>query len=264
MAGEPIREWDAEAYHRLSAPQFEWGRKVLAQLNLAGTETVMDAGCGSGRLTAELAARLDRGRVLAVDISENMLHTARERLAVPLRPRVDFVCATLDRLPFEARVDVIFSSATLHWLTDHDRLFRSLYRALRPGGALEAQCGGGPNLARLMVRVEEVMVRPEYRPHFDGWPRPWLFADEQTTASRLRAAGFTGIDVRLEPAPYTPGSASDYREFLATIVLRLHLPRIPDPGLRQRFLDDLVLQAQSRADFVLDYWRMTFRARRPA
>lgn len=264
MADEPIREWNSEAYHRLSEPQAEWGRKVLARLKLAGTETAMDAGCGSGRLTAELAARLDRGRVVGVDLSENMLRTARERLPAALQPRVAFVRAELERLPFDSCFDLIFSTATFHWLTDHDRLFRGLYHALTPGGWLAAQCGGGPNLTRLLRRVEELMQRPEYRPAFAGWPTPWLFADERTTAARLAAAGFTRIETQLEQAPYTPGSIADYREFLANIVLRLHLPRIADSGLRERFLDALVQQAESSGDFELDYWRMNFRARRPA
>src|SRR3954462_5800691 len=71
------REWDATSYHRLSNPQYSWGRRVLARVAPRGDETIIDAGCGTGRLTVELAALVPRGRVLAVDLSENMLHQAR-------------------------------------------------------------------------------------------------------------------------------------------------------------------------------------------
>ncbi len=61
------REWDAETYDAVSDPQFNWGMEVLDRLELRGDEAVLDAGCGSGRVTAELARRLPRGRLIAVD-----------------------------------------------------------------------------------------------------------------------------------------------------------------------------------------------------
>ncbi len=141
------RDWDAATYHRISEPQVTWGRRVLDRLPLRGDETVLDAGCGTGRLTAELLERLPRGRVLALDNSPAMLAAAREYLAPRFGDRVSFVLADLQELadrPLPEPVDAIFSTAAFHWVLDHPRLFRGLYRALRPGGRLVAQCGGGP------------------------------------------------------------------------------------------------------------------------
>lgn len=138
------REWDAAAYHRLSGPQVSWGKKVLSGLKLCGNELLMDAGCGTGRLTAELLQDLPHGRVVGVDLSQNMLVTARDHLIPQFGLRVHFVVADLQNLPFEHSFDGIFSTAALHWVPDHLRLFGSLFRALRPGGWLRAQCGGGP------------------------------------------------------------------------------------------------------------------------
>ena len=257
------REWNSEAYRRLSRPQFDWGQKVLDRVRLRGEETVIDAGCGTGHLTAELLDRLPRGRVLALDLSLNMLQTARRELAARFDGRVRFVAADLQHLPLDRIADGIFSTAAFHWIKDHDRLFASLRDALRPGGWLEAQCGGGPNLARLLERAGVLMASSRLEAFFTGWQNPWEFASPELTAERLRRAGFTQIRTGLEFAPAQLAGAEQYAEFLATIVFRRHLECIADEGLRRWFLQELARQsAQDDPPFVLDYWRLNLSARR--
>lgn len=131
--------WDAEAYHRVSDPQFDWGRAVLARVDLRGDERVIDAGCGTGRLTRLLADRLPRGEVVALDASMQMLEQARAHLAD--RPAVRFLHATLPDLPIRNWADIVFSTATFHWVADHPTLFANVFHALKPGGLLHAQWG---------------------------------------------------------------------------------------------------------------------------
>ena len=260
----PPPEWDATTYHRVAEPQVTWGRRVLARLPLRGDETVVDAGCGTGRLTAELLARLPHGRVIAVDQSANMLRVAAEHLVLRFGDRVAFLRADLQTLTLPRPVDAIFSTATFHWIPDHPRLFRHLFAALVPGGRLVAQCGGGPNLARLVERVDALMASPPYAPSFAGWAGPWEFADDATTAERLRAAGFVEVETALEPAPTTLPDAATYRDFLTSTVLRAHLARLPDEAARGAFA--ATLTAQAAADdppFALDYWRLNLAGRRP-
>jgi trans-aconitate methyltransferase len=257
-----VADWDAETYHRLSEPQVAWGRAVLERLPLAGDETVVDAGCGTGRLTAELAARLPRGRVLAVDASATMVRTAAAHLqttgarAWPLR-------ADVALLPFKEIADAVFSAATFHWVLDHARLFRSLWTALEPGGLLVAQCGGGPNLARLLARASALAAEPRFAPYFEGWRDPWVFADDWTTAERLLRAGFVDVETSVEPAPVTFESAAAYREFLACVCVRHHLDRLPSAE-RSQFTAALAdLAAGDDPSFTLDYWRLNLSARKP-
>src|SRR5205085_561756 len=257
-------EWDAATYHRIATPQFTWGQKVLDRLGLRGDETAIDAGCGSGRLTALLVERLPHGRVIAVDRSENMLQAARAYLEPRFGERVSFLRSDLEALPLDAVADLIFSTATLHWIPDHPRLFRSLYRALKPGGRLVAQCGGGLNLAHLLGRAAALMATAPYAPFFAGWIDLWEFADADTTAARLRTAGFIDVETSLEPAPTVLPGAADYRTFLSTVILRLHLERLRDVTLRAAFLDTLTAQAaQDDPPFSLDYWRLNLRGSRP-
>src|SRR5262245_24597872 len=136
-----MREWNADSYHQVSTPQFDWGTAVLEQLALAGNELVLDIGSGTGRLTKEILRRLPHGHVVAVDLSANMLQVAREFLLPQFAGRVHLMLADASRLPVVGVADAIFSTATFHWIRDHAGLFRELYLALKPGGRLIAQCG---------------------------------------------------------------------------------------------------------------------------
>ncbi|AKT42244.1 class I SAM-dependent methyltransferase [Chondromyces crocatus] len=257
-------EWDATAYHRISDPQFRWGMRVLDRLTLRGDEVVMDAGCGSGRLTAKLLERLPRGRVIAVDRSLNMLDEARQTLA-PFGDRVTFRAANLQEEPSEEPVDVVFSTATFHWIRDHQRLFHNVFASLRPAGRLHAQCGGAGNLDRMHGRAEALMRHPDYARYFEGWTDPWEFASPQTSTTRLQTAGFEAIETDLEQEPTPFPDAPAMRIFVERVVLRHHLAKLPDDATRNAYLDTLMAQAgEDEPPYVLDYVRLNLKARRPA
>jgi len=258
------REWDSSTYHQVSKPHLGWGAKVLERVPLAVAQTVLDVGCGTGKNTAELLERLPRGRVIASDLSENMLRSARDYLLPRFAGRVSFVLADMQAIPFREAVHGIFSTAAFHWVSDHDRLFASLFAALRSGGWLEAQCGGGPNLARIRQHVGVIISCVEFAPYFAGWQDPWNFEDADSAAETLRRAGFVEVSTSLEPSPQQFSAAADFKQYLATVTLHRHLERIPEPSLRHRFLDTIVLRAeQDNPPFVMDYWRLNISAKKP-
>jgi trans-aconitate 2-methyltransferase len=264
MTAPDTREWNAGTYHRVSAPQFTWGQAVLDRLPLRGDEVVLDVGCGTGRLTALVAERLPDGRVVGVDLSANMLRTAWQTLPRAARGRTAFVRADASALPIAGRADAIFSTATFHWVLDHPRLFRGLFRALRPGGRLAAQCGGGPNIQRLHDRAAALMRLPDYAPLFAAWQDPWEFADAATTAARLTAAGFVDVSTRIIAAPVVQPTREAFVEFVTSVILRHHLAYLPDEARRRAFVDALADQAAADpVPFELDYWRLDFDATRP-
>ena len=252
-----FREWNSAAYHRLSQPQVSWGKKVLSRLRLRGDEVVLDAGCGTGRLTAELLEALPRGRVVGVDLSQNMLATASGHLRPQFGARVGLVAADLLHLPFDRAFDGIVSTAAFHWVMDHDQLFLSLCRALRPGGWLEAQCGGGPNLAKLRKRVAALAATAKFAAFFSGFCEPWFYADAEGAADALRRAGFIDVITSLESAPTVLDTPEQYSEFVSNIILCQHLKCIPDQELRSKFMAQLTEEAaKDRPSFSLDYWRL--------
>ena len=259
-----MREWNAATYHRVSAPQFDWGLAVLERLPLAGHELVVDVGCGTGRLTSLLLDRLPHGAAVAVDLSANMLHVARAEMPAGHQPRVHFVLASALALPVHERADAVFSTATFHWVLDHPALFRSLHDALRPGGVLVAQCGGAGNLARIHARADALMRQDDLAPFFSAWTEPWEFADAATTAARLADAGFAAIATNVEATPFIQPDADAYAVFVRNVICRPHLACLPDEPRRAAFIDALTrLAAQDDPPFELDYWRLNMSARRP-
>jgi trans-aconitate 2-methyltransferase len=244
------REWDAETYDAVSDPQFDWGMEVLDRLELRGDEAAIDAGCGSGRVTAELARRLPRGRLLAVDGSEAMIAKAHERLG----DAVSYLVADLSELKADEPVDLIFSTATFHWIPDHDRLFGRLRSALKPGGRLVAQCGGEGNVARHAAVIAKVAARPEFGEHLGGAAGIWNFASAEETEDRLRLAGFAEVRCWLEPKPVQP---PDPLAFTSTVTLGPLLAQLPSE--RRRPFAEAVL-AGSEQPLVLDYVRLNIEA----
>ena len=237
---------------------------MLARLHLRGDELVLDAGCGTGRLTADLLEALPRGRVVGVDLSQNMLGSAREHLDAASDPRISLVVCDLLHLPFKQAFDAVVSTAAFHWVLDHDQLFAHLRQILRPGGFLEAQCGGGPNTARLRNRVKALAATPKFAAFFDGFREPWLFQNAEDGAKSLRGAGFVEVETSIEAAPTILSSADQYGEFVRNIILRRHLESIPTEDLRTEFMATLTEQAAGDdPPFLLDYWRLNLRGRVP-
>lgn len=231
------------------------GREVLGRLPLAGDERVIDAGCGSGRVTEELLARLPRGHVIAVDQSPSMLAAAEGRLAQPIAEgRVELRRADLLELALQDPADAILSTATFHWVSDHERLFASLHNALRPGGRLVAQCGGEGNIEHVRGRAAPLLERDPYARHFVGWQPPWNYAAPEPTRERLLRAGFASAASWLSEAPSRPEHP---REFLAEVVFGPHLQQLPEE-LREPFTDEL--EAAVGEPLVVDYVRLNIDA----
>ena len=250
-----MTDWDATSYHRLADPQEEWGREVLARLDLRGDETVLDAGCGSGRVTRLLLDRLPDGRVIGVDAARSMIATARE--AVGADERVELEVRDLLDLDLDREVDAIFSNATFHWILDHDRLFARLFAALRPGGVLEAQCGGQGNVAEFKRAIEAAEGDERFSQYLRGIPASYNFASVGDTQARLARAGFDAKPVWLENRSVAPAEPDAY---VRAVGLARHLELLPD-HLHDEFVD-AVLGSMTRP-LVLEYVRLNISARRP-
>lgn len=246
-------DWNGAAYDRLADPQARWGRTVLERLDLVGHEIVVDAGCGSGRVTEVLADRLPHGRVLAIDASPSMLAQARARLA-GRDDRVRFLRVDLLRLGHgdlepDAPVDAVLSTATFHWITDHTRLFANLAGVLAHGGQLVAQCGAAGNIDGVLAAVRSLGVERA---------GTWLYATPEDTAARLRSAGFVDVHVWTNPEPTPFPDATALADFLETVCLREHLATIPEDR-RRSFTEEV---AARMPEPVIDYVRLNIVARR--
>jgi trans-aconitate 2-methyltransferase len=256
-------DWDAQRYDRLAAPQEEWARRVLERLPLDGGETVLDAGCGSGRATKLLAEKLPHGRVIGVDGSPSMIAVAREAFAGDARIVLitsDLLVLTPELLRKEAvvaSVDAIFSNATFHWIQDHRGLFERLHAVLRPSGRLVAQCGGRGNVEGWVRAIRTAAAQEPFAEHIAGF-EPWSFYGPEETEDRLLAAGFGEVRSWLEEMPVVV--PDDPRDFVAVMGLAAHQERLPE-ALREAFVTAALESFE--APFELRYVRLNIDARRP-
>ena len=160
-----------------------------------------------------------------------MIEEARTHLASRFGNHVSFLQRDLLELTLAdiaEPVNVVFSTATFHWIRDHATLFRNLYSILEPDGRLVAQCGGGPNLKRQVDRAEAMMQSEPYRRWFDGWEVPKFYADTESTAMRMRDAGFIDVETALVEAPVVLGDHEEFKTFMTNIVFREHVQQIDD------------------------------------
>jgi trans-aconitate 2-methyltransferase len=244
--GGPDRDWDADTYHRISGPQQSWAGVLIERLALGGDETVLDAGCGSGAVTAMLVQRLPRGRVYAVDAAPSMVEHTRQALG----DRVIAYCQDLVELSLPEPVDAVFSNAVFHWIPDHQRLFGALAGAMKPGARLVAQCGGAGNIDHLRRTADMVAAEPRFAEYFADWAGPWNYPSPEETAGRLQAAGFSAVETWLEPRPTT---LEQPHEFLRTVCLLRHLDRLP-PELHEGFVATVL--ERTGVPLTLDYVRL--------
>jgi trans-aconitate 2-methyltransferase len=212
MTSPTVSDWRGADYDRISGPHAAMGWPALERLELEGHERVLDAGCGSGRLTEQLLERLPHGVVVALDGSASMLDEARRRLA-RFGERVRYVQADLARppLPIDGPVDAILSTATFHWVLDHDALFAGLAGAVRTCGQLSFQCGGEGNAEALIQAASDEGVETRDRLHLAG---------VEETRQRLAAAGFGEVRVWLEPRTIELASRADLIDYIVTPYLR--------------------------------------------
>jgi trans-aconitate 2-methyltransferase len=249
-AGSTSRDWDAATYDRISEPQLKWAREQLDRIELAADDVVLDAGCGSGRVTEELVQRVPRGRVYAVDVAPTMAEHARAALG----ERAVVLCQDLVELELPEPVDAVFSNATFHWIQDHDALFAALHRVMKPGARLLAQCGGRGNIDAFRTAADAVAAEEPFKRYFEDWKRPWNYATAEETAERLERGGFGEIATWLEPRPTTIAEA---RAFAQTVCLVRHLDPLPEQE-REPFVDRVLERVGE--PLVLDYVRLNMSA----
>jgi trans-aconitate 2-methyltransferase len=248
------RDWDATTYDRVSDVQQQWALEVLDRLPLNGDETVLDAGCGSGRVTAMLLERLPHGHVVAVDGAPSMVEVARAQLG----DRATVINSDLLELELPEPVDAAFSNAVFHWVPDHELLYARLAAALKPGAPLVAQYGGEGNIAAFNEVSFAVARREPYASHAEPTDGTWRFTAPDYARAALEKAGFTDIETWLEPRPMRPAEPRDY---IRSVCLAPFLEQLPEE-LRQRYVDD-VAEALGHP-LEIDYVRLNVTARRAA
>ena len=235
--------WDPHRYDALPLPHEQWGIGVIGGLTFRGDETLIDAGCGSGRDALTAREYLPEGRIIGLDASPTM----REAFAHRFEGDEEVEVREADLMqPWpvdEGCADAVMSVAAFHWLPDHASTWRQVARALRPGGRVRIDAGGQGNLTRLLGAVEQVGAS-------DLLPE-WNYAGVDETLANLRGAGLTPVEVRLRDAPAYFDDDETYAAYLADVVLH----RLSD--------EQRVQVASLMGDRCVDYVRLEVAAVKP-
>lgn len=220
--------WDAKTYDRIGTPMQEWAGAVIDDLGLAGNETVLDAGCGSGKVTMQLAQRLPQGKIYALDSSAEMIAGLKDTVR-----DTDVSCAiipirsSLTDFELPVQVDCVFSNAVFHWISDDTALFASLHRATRRGGRLRAQCGGFGNISRVYEAVAVAQADPRFSEYFKGTRDSKKFRKPEEAIASMEAAGWHNVTASTFDAPVTFETPADAVMYLRTVILREHVMLLP-------------------------------------
>jgi len=173
------QQWNAGLYQQSYGFVWEFGKELLGMLAPRAGESILDVGCGTGQLTAEIARA--GAAVVGIDRSPAMIEEARKNF-----PEVRFHVEDVRALPYDGEFDAVFSNAVLHWVQPAEAAVAAMARALKPGGRLVAELGGRGNVAETIRAAEEA-----WKSVADGPPpsHPWYYPGVGDYASLLERHG---------------------------------------------------------------------------
>ena len=200
MSDTKTYQWNANDYTQNSSAQFEWAGELISKLHLKGNESLLDIGCGDGRVTALLAERLPHGSVLGIDNSSTMIKLAQQNHPPSHYPNLAFQKLDARDLAFDNQFDVIFSNAVLHWVPDHFSLLKRIKKALKKPGRILLQMGGKGNADEMVSVVHDLIKREKWRSYFpNDLAFPYYFHSDEEYRKWLEDAGFDAVRVELVP-----------------------------------------------------------------
>lgn len=231
-------QWDAEDYHKSSSEQKKWGLELLDKIDLFGRESVLDIGCGDGKLTAEIAHRVPHGSVIGIDKSEDMIRFARELFRPEAFPNLRFTLLDACNLNFSHEFDIVFSNAALHWISDHLSLLQRIKKSLKRGGKIIAQMGGRGNASSILRVLDTIMTDERWARYFKGFSVPYTFYNDREYSMLL-----TSVGLKVKRAELIPKQMVHIgREGLAAWIRTTWLPyirRVPET-LKADFIYEIV------------------------
>jgi trans-aconitate 2-methyltransferase len=209
-------QWNPEDYAKNSDAQLKWAQELRQTLALQGHESILDIGCGDGKITADFAATFPQAQVVGIDSSPEMIAYAAQTYPASQYPNLAFACQDACSLNFESAFDLCFSNATLHWVADHPALLQGVSRALRPGGRLIISCGGQGNAQAILAIFAELATRPAWQPYFQGFENPYFFYGISDYADWLTTTGFKIERLELVPKDMTHLGAAGLAGWIRT------------------------------------------------
>ena len=230
-------DWNANDYAEHSTAQQKWARELIAKLHLQGSESILDIGCGDGKVTAEIATAVPTGSVLGVDNSRAMVELAQNKYSPDQFPNLNFQLADARCLQVKRQFEIVFSNATLHWVRNHVPVLDGIYRSLGPEGRILLQMGGRGNAVAIIAELKDVINTTRWAPYFAGFEFPYGFHDAGDYETWLKQVGFHSVRAELIDKDMAHRGLSKLIGWIRTTWLP-YTQRIPEKQ-REAFIEDL-------------------------
>ena len=230
-------DWNANDYAEHSTAQQKWARELIAKLHLQGSESILDIGCGDGKVTAEIATAVPKGSVLGVDNSRSMVELAQKKYPADQFPNLNFQLADARCLQVKRQFEIVFSNATLHWVRNHAPVLDGIYRSLGPGGRILLQMGGRGNAAAMIAVLKDMINTTRWAPYFAGFEFPYGFHDAGDYETWLKQVGFHSVRAELIDKDMAHRGLSKLVGWIRTTCLP-YTQRIPEIQ-RETFIQEL-------------------------
>ena len=192
-------KWDAIDYEQFSQAQQKWARELIGKSDLAGEQSILDLGCGDGKITAEIANIVKRGSIVGVDSSNAMIELAQKRYPNNKYPNLSFQVMDAINLLFAEQFDLVFSNAVLHWVKNHKPIVEGIYRSIKPSGKILLQMGGEGNAEGILSVLDQLQTSTEWKKYFTDFNFPYGFLGIEEYERLLDESGFMINRVELIP-----------------------------------------------------------------
>jgi trans-aconitate 2-methyltransferase len=231
-------KWDAKDYQNNSEVQQKWARELIAKIKLKGNESVLDIGCGDGKITAEIAKELPDGSIIGVDNSEDMIDLANKNFPYKTYKNVLFKLCDAKKLDFNNEFDIIFSNATLHWVKNHIPVIKGIEKALKENGKILLQMGGKGNAREIIKTVNLIKNKSEWKKYFINFKFPYSFYGPDKYRIFFDNTGLEINYIKLISKDMTHKDKEGLNGWIRTTWFP-YTNRIPE-NLRNLFIDEII------------------------
>ena len=234
-----MTEWNASEYARLSTLQAAMAEEVLSLLDLKGTEDVLDVGCGNGKTTAEIAARVPKGWVVGVDASADMIAFATAHRDANAHHNLQFAVADARHLPFAQEFDLVVSFNALHWVPEQAQALQSIRSALRPDGRAQLRLVPKGERKSLEDVIEETRRSSRWSGFFQSFHDPYLHLPPEEYGALAERQGFQVLRIQTAAKSWDFQSRAAFFAFgsVTFVEWTQHLPEVERPDFVKDVLD---------------------------